>query len=52
MIALVIIAGQCLIVSIGGEMFKVMPLKLIDWAIIIGSTSIVLWIGEIRRLFK
>ena len=50
MIALVIIGGQWLIVSIGGEMFNVMPLKFSDWAIIIGSTSIVLWIGEIRRL--
>jgi len=50
MIALVIIGGQWLIVSIGGEMFNVMPLKFTDWAIIIGSTSIVLWIGEIRRL--
>jgi len=51
-IALVIIGGQWLIVSIGGEMFNVTALKLVDWAIIIGSTSLVLWIGEIRRLSK
>jgi len=52
MIALVIIGGQWLIVTIGGEMFNVTSLHLTDWAIIIGSTSIVLWVGEIRRLFK
>ncbi|MCL1932420.1 MAG: calcium-translocating P-type ATPase, PMCA-type [Candidatus Azobacteroides sp.] len=52
MIALVTIVGQWLIVTIGREMFNVTPLHLTDWAIIIGSTSIVLWIGEIRRLFK
>jgi len=49
-IALVIIFGQWLIVSIGGEMFNVVALQLKDWAIIIGCTSTVLWIGEIQRL--
>ncbi len=52
LIALVILLGQILIVSIGGEFFNVMPLKFIDWIIIIASTSLVLWIGEIIRLFK
>ncbi|MDR1458801.1 MAG: calcium-translocating P-type ATPase, PMCA-type [Bacteroidales bacterium] len=51
-IAAVILCGQWLIVTIGGQMFNVVPLKLADWGIIIGATSIVLWIGEIRRLFK
>ena len=51
-VALVIIIGQWLIVSVGGEMFTVTALHLLDWAIIIGSTSVVLWIGEIIRLFK
>jgi Ca2+-transporting ATPase len=51
-IALVILLGQCLIVSVGGEMFNVTALHLMDWAIIIGTTSIVLWIGEIRRFFN
>jgi len=50
-VALVIIGGQWLIVSAGGEMFNVTALEFVDWAIIIGSTSLVLWIGEIRRLF-
>ncbi|MDR3269605.1 MAG: calcium-translocating P-type ATPase, PMCA-type [Tannerella sp.] len=51
-IAFVIIVGQWIIVTIGGEMFNVTMLHPKDWAIIIGSTSIVLWIGEIRRLFN
>ncbi len=52
LIALVILLGQIVIVSIGGEFFNVQPLKFIDWVIIIGSTSAVLWIGELIRLFK
>jgi Ca2+-transporting ATPase len=52
MIALVIIFGQWLIITVGREMFNVTPLHLTDWAIIIGSTSVVLWIGEIIRIFK
>jgi Ca2+-transporting ATPase len=48
----VIIFGQWLIVSTGGEMFKVTALQLVDWAIIVGGTSLVFWIGEIRRFFK
>ncbi|HCC51588.1 MAG TPA: hypothetical protein DEQ30_05605 [Porphyromonadaceae bacterium] len=51
-IALVILAGQWLIVTIGGEMFNVVPLKWEDWGIIIGVTSLVLWVGEIVRVFK
>lgn len=49
-IAAVILVGQVLIVSIGGPFFSVVPLALVDWVVIIGSTSIVLWIGEIYRL--
>ncbi|MDE6218341.1 MAG: calcium-translocating P-type ATPase, PMCA-type [Muribaculaceae bacterium] len=52
LIAVAILAGQMLIVTIGGEFFNVVPLKFSDWAIIIGSTSLVLWIGELYRLFK
>jgi Ca2+-transporting ATPase len=51
-VALVIIVGQFIIVTFGNEMFNVVPLKFIDWAIIIGSTSVVLWIGEIARLIE
>jgi Ca2+-transporting ATPase len=52
LIALVIIVGQWLIVTAGREMFSVTPLYTTDWIIIILGTSPVLWIGEIRRLFK
>ena len=48
-VALLILIGQYLIVTFGGEMFNVVPLSLKDWGIIIGSSSLVLWIGEIAR---
>ena len=48
-VALLILIGQYLIVTFGGEMFNVVPLSLKDWGIIIGSSSQVLWIGEIAR---
>ena len=51
-IACAILAGQFLIVTIGREMFNVVPLKLSDWGIIIGITSLVLWVGEIVRIFN
>jgi len=51
MIAAIILVGQWLIVSIGGEMFNVVPLRLDDWGIIIGITSMALWIREIKRAF-
>ena len=47
----VIPIGQFLIVELGGEVFRTMPLRWLDWIIIIGATSLVLWIGEILRLF-
>ncbi len=52
LIAFAIIIGQIAIVTIGGEFFNVVPLKVSDWAIIIGATSVVLWVGEIVRLFS
>lgn len=51
-ITFLIFAGQIAIVTVGGQFFNVEPLRLIDWAIIVGSTSIVLWIGELFRLLK
>ena len=50
-LALVLI-GQWLIVTFGGEMFRTVPLSLTEWLAIIGATSIVLWVGEIWRAFK
>ncbi|MBR5729820.1 MAG: calcium-translocating P-type ATPase, PMCA-type, partial [Prevotella sp.] len=49
-IATCIFIGQILIVSFGGKMFNVTQLSLRDWLIIVGGTSIVLWIGELVRL--
>ena len=50
-VALIIVAGQYLIVTFGGEMFNVVPLSARDWGLIIGSSSLVLWLGELCRLF-
>jgi Ca2+-transporting ATPase len=51
-IAQLIFIGQILIVTLGGRMFNVTPLSLRDWIIIIGATSLVLWIGEALRWLK
>ncbi len=49
-VGLLIIVGQILIVSFGGEVFRVEPLTLTNWLIAVGATSFVLWFGEIGRL--
>ncbi len=51
-VAITILIGQILIVEFGGEIFRTVPLALTDWLLIIGSTSVVLWIGEIWRLVR
>lgn len=51
-VAVLILVGQYLIVTFGGQMFNVVPLSWKDWGIIIGSSSFVLWVGEIARLLK
>ena len=51
LIAAIILGGQILIVELGGNFFNVEPLKFLDWIIIIGCTSLVLWISELIRLF-
>ena len=47
-----ILVGQWGIVTFGGEMFRTVPLSLPEWAIIIASTSVVLWVGELWRTMK
>lgn len=47
--ALIIVIGQILIVTVGGEFFSVVPLRLTDWLIIVAGTSVVLWSGELLR---
>lgn len=52
LVLLLVLAGQWLIVTFGGEMFRTQPLSLKEWAIIVGSTSLVLWMGELYRAAK
>lgn len=52
LIALIILIGQIAIVTVGGSMFNVTPIHALDWLIIIGGTSVVLWVGEAFRLFS
>lgn len=51
-VASVILVGQILIVQFGGEVFRTVPLPLNDWFMIIGTTSFVLWIGELARWIR
>lgn len=48
-VVVIILIGQVLIVTFGGDVFRTMPLMFKDWLIIIGATSFVLWIGEAGR---
>ena len=52
LVCAIILVGQFLIVTFGGEMFNVVPLSAESWVTIIASTSIVLWTGELLRIFK
>lgn len=45
----IIFIGQLLIVNFGGKMFNVTPISFSDWIIVICSTSLVLWVGELGR---
>ncbi len=50
--SMLIIVGQVLIVTFGGEVFRTVPIMVKDWLIIAGATSGVLWIGEMIRLAR
>lgn len=52
LVALIILVGQILIVTFGGDVFRTMPLTIQDWGVIIGGTSLVFWIGEVIRLIR
>ena len=52
LVLILVLVGQWIIVTFGGEMFRTTPLSLHEWLLIIGSTSIVLWVGEIWRALK
>ena len=51
-VLVIILFGQWIIVTFGGEMFRTVPLSLAEWGIIIASTSVVLWVGELWRAVK
>lgn len=49
LIVLAILGGQFLIVQWGGAVFRTEPLDALTWCWIVGSTSLVLWVGELVR---
>ncbi|MBR4602544.1 MAG: cation-translocating P-type ATPase, partial [Prevotella sp.] len=51
-VLVMIIVGQWLIVEYGGEMFRTDGMNWKEWVAVIGLTSIVMWVGEIWRMFK
>lgn len=52
LVLVLVLVGQWIIVTFGGEMFRTTPLSLHEWLLIIGSTSVVLWAGELWRTSK
>ena len=52
LVLVLVLVGQWIIVTFGGEMFRTTPLSLHEWLLIVGSTSVVLWVGELWRAFK
>ena len=52
LVLVLVLVGQWIIVTFGGEMFRTTPLSLHEWLLIIGLTSVVLWAGELWRTFK
>ena len=49
LVLLFVVIGQWIIVTFGGRMFRTVPLPFETWAVIIGGTSLVLWVGELYR---
>ncbi len=50
LVLLMILVGQYIIVTWGGEVFRTVPLSWAHWGLIIGATSVVMWVGEIGRI--
>lgn len=51
LVTIIILGGQILITTVGGAVFRTVPLTIADWFIIIGSTFLVLVGGETVRYF-
>ncbi len=49
LMAAVILLGQILLVSWGGEMFRVTPMTAGEWVVLLVITSPALWVGEFLR---
>lgn len=52
LIVFAILAGQFLIVQFGGAVFRTEPLNWQTWLLVIGVSSIVLWVGELIRMVQ
>jgi Ca2+-transporting ATPase len=52
LVLVLVLVGQWIIVTFGGDMFRTEPLPWQTWLTIIGATSPVLLIGEIYRIIK
>ena len=52
LIASLTIIGQVFIVTLGGEIFDVEPLGVLDWLVIVVSTASVLLFAEVARYFR
>lgn len=50
LIALGILIGQILIVQFGGQVFRTVPLNIMQWLVLFAGTSVILWAGELIRL--
>jgi len=48
--AVLILVGQVLIVTFGGDVFRTVPLTFVEWLKMVAATSVVLWMGEAVRL--
>lgn len=51
-VMLLILFGQVLIIQVGGSVFKVTPLGILDWAIILAATSVVIIKAEVFKFFQ
>lgn len=52
LVLVLVLAGQWLIVTFGGQMFRTVPLSWQTWLYIFIGTSPVLWVGEVYRRVK
>ena len=52
LIVIAILGGQILLVQFGGAVFRTEPLDWQTWLIIIGISSLVLWVGELIRFVQ